>query len=368
MQPAENASNHAVNPDGVDLQGIAAFEPLRNQFRSRRLLSRPFRAETYFGSHSRGFHPRLFTVCPFGAGSRRRSSVKMGDGDIKTRFRRLSPGVARHSPQGSGGAASRPVFDCWHDVLNRIRKARHILLLLDFDGTLVPFQKNPKDVRLDQGTRALLKRLSRRRKISLNFISGRRRGDLRRRVGVEQATYWGLHGWEGPAGARLSLSSRRELKRMHRQMHPLLSGLPGVRLQDKGAGLALHYRGAPRLAAAKARAVATKVLTPLQPGFRILRGKKIWEVLPPEVQGKGAAVRRLTACAPAGTLAIYIGDDTTDEAAFAELPKALTIRVGQRARTHARFLLRSPHEVQQFLDRLESEGLKMSGASFRGSG
>ncbi|MGH9444204.1 MAG: trehalose-phosphatase [Terriglobia bacterium] len=244
-------------------------------------------------------------------------------------------------------------------MLQQMLNAKHILLLLDYDGTLVPFQRNPKDARLDEGTHRLLKRLARRRKISLHFISGRRRADLQRNVAVAHAGYWGMHGWEGARRGRISRSSRRALKDMYSKIQARLSGVPGVRLVDKEAGLALHYRGAPPAAALRARSAVKKVVAQFQPGFRILRGKKIWEVLPPEVEGKGAVARKLSDRAPGGTLAIYIGDDTTDEAAFAQLPEGLTIRVGRRTRTRARFFLRRPRDVKQLLERLEAEALPL---------
>ena len=56
-----------------------------------------------------------------------------------------------------------------------------------------------------------------------------------------------------------------------------------------------------------------------------------------------------------GTLPIIVGDDLTDERAFALLPHGLTVRVGKNLRTRARFLLRDPEEVKVFLRKLEVE-------------
>ena len=107
----------------------------------------------------------------------------------------------------------------------------------------------------------------------------------------------------------------------------------------------------------------------------MLLGKEVWEILPPELQGKGEAVTALLAELPAGTLPVYIGDDVTDESAFAALSDGITIRVGLprldgprsiaaaagssravKARfTRADFTLRSPREVREFLERVEKE-------------
>ena len=58
---------------------------------------------------------------------------------------------------------------------------------------------------------------------------------------------------------------------------------------------------------------------------------------------------------PASTLPIYVGDDVTDESAFTALKRGVTIRVGLPRRTRARFRLRNPLEVWEFLRRLEKE-------------
>jgi trehalose-phosphatase len=58
---------------------------------------------------------------------------------------------------------------------------------------------------------------------------------------------------------------------------------------------------------------------------------------------------------PRGALPIYLGDDTTDESAFAELRRGITVRVGGHRRTKARFYLRNPDEVMGFLETVEDE-------------
>ena len=92
-----------------------------------------------------------------------------------------------------------------------------------------------------------------------------------------------------------------------------------------------------------------------RPDLRVLPGKKVWEVLPAEVLGKGAAVLALVAQLPQPALAVYVGDDASDESAFRALPEGLTVRVGRERFTQARFRLRNPEEVREFLERLDAE-------------
>jgi trehalose-phosphatase len=71
--------------------------------------------------------------------------------------------------------------------------------------------------------------------------------------------------------------------------------------------------------------------------------------------GKGAAAEEFLAQWETPALPIYMGDDTTDESAFAALRAGITVRVGVTRRTRARFRLRDPREVWDFLRRLAKE-------------
>ena len=90
-----------------------------------------------------------------------------------------------------------------------------------------------------------------------------------------------------------------------------------------------------------------------RPGLHLLKGKKIWELLPRAIVGKGFATQGLIEGLPADTLPIVIGDDTSDESAFAVLRYGLAVHVGARTKTKATFCLRDPGEVREFLERLE---------------
>ena len=260
----------------------------------------------------------------------------------------------RRSPRAASRRGSRYLFDRWPEVVQRLRAAKHIALLLDFDGTIVPIQPRSEMVRLGLPTRRLIGRLAKHPRLTVCIVSGRRLADLRRRANVPGVRYVGLHGWEwdnktsGPPTDKI-LEQTKLLLKEH------LGSLAGIRLEDKGISFAVHHRGATAGVALRAGALLRKTLKPFVPHLQVLKGKKVWEVLPPEVQGKGRAVRLLLEDLPRGTLPIYIGDDTTDESAFAELRHGITVRVGEHRRTKARFYLRNPDEIMGFLERLEAE-------------
>jgi trehalose 6-phosphate phosphatase len=260
----------------------------------------------------------------------------------------------RRTPRAASRRGSRHVFDRWSEVAQRLHAAKHIALLLDFDGTVVPIQPRPEMVRLGLPTRRLIGRLAKHSRVTVCIVSGRRLADLRRRAKVPGVRYVGLHGWEWDGKASSPLKDN-VVGQVRRLLTEQLGFLPGIRVEDKGISFAVHCRGATSGAARLARSRLHKILKPFEPYLRVLHGKKVWEVLPPEVQGKGRAVGLLLAELPHGTLPIYVGDDTTDESAFAELHHGIAVRVGRHRRTRARFYLRSPDEVVAFLQALEAE-------------
>ena len=242
----------------------------------------------------------------------------------------------------------------WLQIARRVRAARHVLLFLDFDGSLVPLRDHPDLAVLSRAGRWTLGRLARHPKITLVVISGRQRADVRRRVNVKGALYLGLHGWEG----RHNASHKRDI---HRRLRPVLRALtrrlgrePGIWIEDKQAALVVHYRKAAKPAVRRARQEVRETLRAFEPEFHCLGGKDIWEILPTSNQGKNAAVRKLVKSCSARTEWIYIGDDHSDERAFAVLPQGLTMRVGPARRTRARFRLHDSGEVLHFLQSLEN--------------
>lgn len=247
---------------------------------------------------------------------------------------------------------ARHLFAHWPEVASRLQAARHIALFLDFDGTLTRLRRRAEDVWLAEPLRKQLDRLNRRHRASVHIVSGRRLADVRARAGVPSLNYLGVHGWERE-GRKLAESSRRALVAAIRQIAAAIAAWPGVRLEDKTFGFAVHYRGARVSAARRVRPVVEKAVAPRRRHLNILRGKKVLEVLPREMEGKGAAVREVLREMPRGTLPVFVGDDLTDEAAFRALPRGLTVRVGSPRGTAARFYLRGPAEVRRFLEKIE---------------
>jgi trehalose 6-phosphate phosphatase len=179
-------------------------------------------------------------------------------------------------------------------------------------------------------------------------VSGRARADVRRRLagtGVREVV--GNHGiepWdEAPAHERRAALWQAALRRR-------LARAPGVTIEDKRFSLAVHYRRAPR--AAVARAAILDAVRDLR-GFRLVPGKRVLNLVPKKAAHKGTgleALRKRFGCAAA----IYVGDDETDEDAFAlgRRGRLLAIRVGRRRGSAAGYYLRNQREIDRLLEEL----------------
>jgi trehalose-phosphatase len=253
------------------------------------------------------------------------------------------------------------LFRAWAEIAPKVSSAERLALFTDFDGTLVRIPRWPWQVRFPVQVRKLLSELG-RKQVILGVVSGRGMSDVRNRVRLRRIWYVGAHGFFlcSPGNRRyelLNLSQRRQIARAHRALQRKLQRLPGVVLEFKKATIALHYRNASPRARAIARAAAASVLK-AEPDLCLLAGKNIWEIRPASRVDKWTAIqfileRERVSPSSGRCLVFYLGDDTTDESVFRKL-RGVTIAVGPRRPTAARFHLRSPGEVQHFLKELNA--------------
>jgi trehalose 6-phosphate phosphatase len=224
--------------------------------------------------------------------------------------------------------------------------ASNVLVALDYDGTLAPIVAIPTAARMRERTRQLLIAVAER--YPCVVISGRSRDDVSRRI--DPVPVWhvsGNHGAE-PWGQDASYAARvrQWVLRLQRELAPY----EGVVVEDKMYSVAVHYRGAKHKRRAK-RAVAEAVRS--LRGVRAMGGREAMNLVPRGAPHKGVALeraRRLLAC----DTAIYVGDDETDEDAFAAArpDRLLAIRVGNDPRSRARYRLDDQREVDRFLQAL----------------
>ena len=249
----------------------------------------------------------------------------------------------------------RYLFDCWEEIARRIRAADAIRLYLDFDGTLVGYRPRPEQVKLREKTRSALRRLAAHRRVHVAIVSGRRRKELAKLLRAPSVEFLGLYGWESADNVSLSLRTRSSLANVRKALRVLAKGMSGIFVEDKGISVALHFRKASAAVQRQAHERLRKIVRRFRADLHVLPSHGVWDVVPHEVRGKGAAMRATLSRVRKPSLAIYAGDDVTDEPAFKVLADGITVLVGEPRKTHARYRLRDPLEVYAFLRLLEAE-------------
>jgi trehalose 6-phosphate phosphatase len=253
----------------------------------------------------------------------------------------------------------RYLFDCWEEIARRIRAAKDVRLFLDFDGTLVGYRPRPEQVKLREKTRLALRRLAEHRtvhrRVHVAIVSGRRRGELAKLLRAPSVEFLGLYGWEDVDEVLLPSRTRAGLTEVRKLFAGIAKEMPGIFVEDKGISVAVHFRDASKAVERKAHERVRKIVRRFRADLHVIGSKSVWDVVPKEVRGKGVAMRNALAKIRKPFLAIYAGDDVTDEPAFKVLSGGITVLVGEPRKTHARFRLRDPLEVYAFLRLLEAE-------------
>lgn len=215
-------------------------------------------------------------------------------------------------------------------------------VLLDVDGTLAPIVRHAADAHVPETTRQLLIEVARRYGV-VACVSGRRAAEARRIVSIGSISYLGSHGtellrggWTEPQLDPAVEDWARRIESFGRAADTGALRKLRVRLEDKGAIVAFHWRGAPDEAAAK-DAVDTLAEKAEQDGLRVHWGRKVLEIRPPVDIDKGAGIVSFLGDADLDA-ACYVGDDVTDLDAFRAI---VELRDGGRLGAAVRIGVRS---------------------------
>lgn len=260
----------------------------------------------------------------------------------------------------------KPLMQHLPEVDAKIQSASRVALFLDFDGTLAAIVPDPAQAQLSEAVREALQRVVERDSITTTIISGRAVEDLYVRIRVDNIIYSGNHGLEifgrGLRFVEPEADSRRDhLRRLTELLNGRLRQVEGVLVEDKGLTTSIHFRQAnERDVPVIEQAVRASVAT-AGAWFRLNTGREVFEIVPRSGWHKGAAVKWiLKSLNEEGSLPIYIGDDNSDEDAFAVLPDGVTIRVGGHSATCAQYGVPGPAEVYRFLVWLESRAAEQA--------
>lgn len=241
-------------------------------------------------------------------------------------------------------------------LVNDWRQAKKRLLLLDYDGSLVPFTGDYKAARPPKTLLQLLETLSADRSTDLVVISGRSAEDLEAWFGHLPINLVAEH---GATVKRARNKSWQAIEKVDTQWKKLLQPVlekyatlaPGALVEVKPHSLVWHYRAAAPYYAQKYAVVIKQVLKPIlkKYGLELLQGNKVLEIKNPRI-AKGIAAQRWLRHDYGFIVAM--GDDITDENLFSVLPtSAYSIKIG-RGRTGAHYRLASSKDAVSLLKKL----------------
>jgi trehalose 6-phosphate phosphatase len=231
--------------------------------------------------------------------------------------------------------------------LQRVAGAKPLLVAIDFDGTLAPIVQRPDLARPIDGVEGALIALA-STGATVALLSGRSLDDLRSRAEPPGGVLLvGGHGTEWP-GEELEVDGELH-QRLVEELESIADQAPEAFLEIKQHSVALHVRRVDPVTAAR---LVNEVLDGpgSWPGLRATLGKRVVEVSLTEID-KGTALNRLRVEHQAEAV-VYIGDDTSDEDAFAVLrPGDVAIKVGEGV-SLAAHRVSSPAEVVTVLETL----------------
>ena len=255
--------------------------------------------------------------------------------------------------------ASPPTIPSALTSLEEIKKrvaGRWIAVFLDYDGTLTPIVDDPAKALIQDSMRDALMGLSAR--CAVVIISGRDLKDVQEKVGIDDMVYAGSHGFDiaGPKGTRIRFQRGEDflplLDAAEGRLEEQLKPVSGAMVERKKYSVAVHYRRVKGDQVQKVEDAVERVIHD-NPRLKKTSGKKVFEVQPGIDWHKGKAMLWLMEKMDirGDVVPFYIGDDTTDEDAFASMPEGgIGIVVMDKPRpTAALCALKNPGQVEQFI-------------------
>jgi trehalose 6-phosphate phosphatase len=264
----------------------------------------------------------------------------------------------RPTSRGTGEepTMSNSVFDSMWQIGERVTRAPHVLLCLDFDGTLTPLIDHPEQVYLSAQMQRVLRSLAHHARMTVALISGRQRADVQARVAIPGLIYAGNHGLEISGDGFIfvepqALEYQESLQALAAEVMGRLEAIEGAFVEDKGLTLSVHYRRADATQFEEVRRSVHAALARASHPFVLTAGDMVYEICPRVYWNKGSAALWIQdRLAHPEILPIFVGDDATDEDAFTALRDGVTVKVGMYGDTAAQYDLDGPADVRRFLE------------------
>jgi trehalose 6-phosphate phosphatase len=269
--------------------------------------------------------------------------------------------------------ATASIADLPHALRDEARFAERLdgrspAVFTDYDGVLTPIVERPEDAIISDSMREVLRDLARRCPVCV--VSGRDRAVVQELMGIDDLVVAGSHGfdiWSPESGTlehEAGAGQEGLIEQVTEQLRAAVGGVQGVAIEPKKVSVAAHYR----LVAddgdrTRVREAVERLLAERPDALKVTPGKMVYELQPKLDWDKGRAVLYLIDALGLDSddvTPLYLGDDITDEHAFAALKgRGIGIFVGSRddperlgRATAADFVLDSVAEVERFLDGL----------------
>lgn len=243
-------------------------------------------------------------------------------------------------------------------VRSELGTADHVVVALDFDGTLAPIAEHPEDAHVSPEMADVLQRLAATNGISVAIVSGRSIADLKRKLNLD-LIYAGNHGLEIEGGGISFVHQRADwLKTVvdHAcwSLEANLESVRGARVERKGLSATVHFRQAPPDLSGWIEATVRATTDLYAPALWVRPAREAWEILPRTAWTKGSVLHLLMKQARAARpVLICAGDDLTDEDMFS-VSGAISIKVSAGRPTRARYMVPGPAELLRFLNWLHA--------------
>jgi len=252
--------------------------------------------------------------------------------------------------------AEKLSFSQRNELLSKAAKSRQILLLLDYDGTIVPILEHPDKAVPDSGILSVLQRLQNLKKFTVAIVSGRSKEFMEKYFGDTNLTLCAEHGvWiKEPQENWHTINFIQNTWK--NKLKPILElyadRTPGAILEEKNYSLAFHFRNAdPELATIRVRELTEALIHQVSNlNLCVMEGKKVIEIKNAGINKGNFALKQIEK--GDYDLIIAIGDDVTDEDLFACLPEdAFSIKVGIGS-SKAKYFLDSVYQVRELLNQI----------------
>lgn len=245
-------------------------------------------------------------------------------------------------------------------------------VFLDYDGVLTPIVDRPEDATISEEMQGTVRDLAERCVVCV--VSGRDRRVVQELMGLDNLVVAGSHGFDiwSPDEGRIQHEIGAEFgdvleevkERLAREVEPIEGSL----VEPKSASVAVHYRLVSEDERPRVKEVVDALLRENPDELKVTPGKMVFELQPKVDWDKGKAVLYLIDALDLDhddVVPLYLGDDVTDEHAFAALKeesvagRGIGIFVGRAddpevagRETYADYALESVEEVRRFLDAL----------------